>query len=114
MKSIKIKNSKIFFWAITLKESGKHIGNIKIDPISQKHERGEYGIMMGDRSEWGKGYAREASEAVIRFCFETLKLRKVTLGVLTANRIKPIIANANTAPPMIAKDFLDRSFITNH
>ena len=26
---------KVFFWAIHLKENGKHIGNIKIDPINK-------------------------------------------------------------------------------
>ena len=39
---------------IHLKENCKHIGNIKIDPINKKHGTGEYGIMMGDKDEWGK------------------------------------------------------------
>lgn len=76
---------KIFFWAICLKKTGKHIGNIKIDPISFRHKRGEYGILIGDKNQWGKGFAREASELVINFCFEILKLRKVTLGVVSHN-----------------------------
>ncbi len=76
---------KLFFWAICLKKSGKHIGNIKIDPISFRHKRGEYGILIGDKNEWGKGFARESSELVIQFCFEVLKLRKITLGVVSNN-----------------------------
>lgn len=76
---------KIFFWAIHLKANGKHIGNIKIDPINCKHGTGEYGIMMGDKSEWSKGYAKESSIAVIDFCFGELNLRKMTLGVLEYN-----------------------------
>jgi len=75
----------IFFWAITIKSSGKHIGNIKIDPLNNRHQLGEYAIMMGDRSEWRKGYANEASEAVINYCFRTLHLRKITLGVVEDN-----------------------------
>jgi RimJ/RimL family protein N-acetyltransferase len=77
--------NKISFWAITLKHKGLHIGNIKIDPINYKHQIGEYGILMGDKNNWGKGYAKEASQAVISFCFETLKLRKITLGVVEDN-----------------------------
>ena len=75
----------ILFWAILKKEGDKHIGNIKIDPINTKHGYGEYGILMGDRNEWGKGYAKEASLAIIDFCFNTLALRKVNLGVIAKN-----------------------------
>ena len=80
-----IEINKIFAWAIVIKETDKHIGNIKIDPIDSKHGYGEYGIMMGDRDSWGQGYAKEASKRVLMYCFETLKLRKVNLGVLKNN-----------------------------
>jgi RimJ/RimL family protein N-acetyltransferase len=79
------RNQKLLFWAIHLKNDNKHIGNIKIDPINRFHGFGEYGIMMGDRSEWGKGYAAEASKTVIDYCFEKEKLRKITLGVVEEN-----------------------------
>lgn len=75
----------IFFWAICLKKESKHIGNIKIDPISFRHKRGEYGVLIGDKSEWGKGFAKEASILVINFCFDVLQLRKITLGVVSHN-----------------------------
>jgi len=68
----------IFFWAIHLKNNNLHIGNIKIDPVNFKHGLAEYGIMMGRRSEWGKGYAKEASNKVINFCFQKLHIRKIT------------------------------------
>ncbi len=79
-----VKN-KTYFWAICLKKSNKHIGNIKIDPINFYHQFGEYGILMGDKDEWGKGYAKEASTAVLNFCFQVLKLRKICLGVVVDN-----------------------------
>jgi [ribosomal protein S5]-alanine N-acetyltransferase len=78
-------NPFILFWAIHLKENGKHIGNIKIDPINKRHGLGEYGIMMGDSDEWGKGYAKEASKIVINHCFRDLGLRKINLGVVEDN-----------------------------
>jgi RimJ/RimL family protein N-acetyltransferase len=81
-----VEKNKILFWAIHLKSNNKHIGNIKIDPINLRHGFGEYGILMGERSEWGKGYAREASEIVIQYCFSPeLNLRKVVLGVVRDN-----------------------------
>jgi ribosomal-protein-alanine N-acetyltransferase len=79
-------DSNVLFWAIVKKDDGKHIGNIKIDPINTKHGYGEYGILMGDRNEWGKGFAKEASKAIVDFCFNSLNLRKVNLGVVAANK----------------------------
>lgn len=75
----------ILFWAIHLNENKKHIGNIKIDPIDKVELSGEYGILMGDKSEWRKGYAQEASERIIQFCFEEYNLSKITLGVVDEN-----------------------------
>lgn len=40
---------------------------------------------MGDNISWRKGYAKEASKAVIEFCFQILGLRKITLGVIQEN-----------------------------
>ena len=75
----------VYFWAIHLKESNRHIGNIKIDPIDLDANSGEYGILMGDKTSWGKGYAKEASIRIIKYCFEELKLSTITLGVIEDN-----------------------------
>jgi [ribosomal protein S5]-alanine N-acetyltransferase len=75
----------ILFWAIHLKDSNKHIGNIKIDPINFELNSGEYGILMGDKTNWGKGFAKEASLAIINYCFNEVKLSRITLGVIEDN-----------------------------
>ena len=80
-----IEKNKIFAWAIVVKDINKHIGNIKIDPVNFKHKYGEYGIMMGDKYSWGNGYAKEASQRIISYCFDKLSLRKINLGVLSVN-----------------------------
>jgi RimJ/RimL family protein N-acetyltransferase len=77
--------NEIYFWAIHLKNSNKHIGNIKIDPINIEASSGEYGILMGDKTNWGKGYAKEASLRIIKYCFKELKLSTITLGVIQDN-----------------------------
>lgn len=77
--------AEVYFWGIHLKDSNKHIGNIKIDPINKETNSGEYGILMGDVSNWGKGYAKEASIRIIDYCFNELELSKVTLGVVADN-----------------------------
>ena len=40
---------------------------------------------MGDRLNWGKGYAREATLRIVKYCFEELGLSKITLGVIQDN-----------------------------
>jgi len=75
----------ILFWAILIKGENLHIGNIKIDPIDSTDRSGEYGIMMGDKDQWGKGYAKEASIRIIEHCFKDLRLSKITLGVVDKN-----------------------------
>ena len=81
----KVEGSKTFFWAIIIKSTNKHIGNIKIDPIDWRNSIGEYGIVLGDKDSRGKGYGKEASQAIINYCFSNLELRKITLGVVEDN-----------------------------
>lgn len=75
----------IYFWGIHIKGNNMHIGNIKIDPVNLRHGSAEYGIMMGEKMEWGKGYAKEATIRIIDYCFSNLKIRKLTLGVIADN-----------------------------
>lgn len=81
----KLKNPPKYFWGIIIKKNYQHIGNLKIDPINVKKKRGEYGIMIGDKSSWGKGYGAEASNMALNYCFDELGLEKVLLGVLNKN-----------------------------
>ncbi len=81
----KYAENPILFWAIIVNETNTHIGNIKIDPINKRNQIGEYGILMGDKQNWGKGYAKEASIAVINYIFSKLSLRKIVLGVIKDN-----------------------------
>ena len=78
-------NKEIYFWAINIRDSKKHIGNIKIDPINKENNSGEYGILIGDKLNWGKGFASEASLRIINYCFDELRLSKITLGVIEDN-----------------------------
>ena len=80
------ERKNILFWAIHTKNDDNHIGNIKIDPIDLNTKSGEYGILIGDKKQWGKGYAKEASLRIIKFCFDDLNLSQITLGVIEQNK----------------------------
>ena len=43
------------------------------------------GLLIGDKSYWGKGYATEAIGLVSSYAFETLNLFKVTAGCYEGN-----------------------------
>ena len=70
---------------IFLREDGRHIGNIKIGPVVMRHARAELGYLIGDRSEWSKGFASEAIREVVRYGIEELGLAKITAGIYETN-----------------------------
>ena len=73
------------FFAIVEKQSGKHIGNIKIGHIHPVHRHGDVGIIIGDKASWGKGYATESLQLVAGFAGRELKLHKLTAGIYANN-----------------------------
>lgn len=89
------KDRSFIFLAIIRKDSGKHIGNIKLGPINEYHKRAEIGIMIGDKNSWGRGFAGEAIHLLTNFAFNRLKLRKVIAGAYENNigSIKTFIKN---------------------
>lgn len=71
-------------WAITV--DGRPIGSIGIHASDWRNRRASTGIMIGERSEWGKGYASEAMRLRTRFAFEELGLEKLSTWVFTENK----------------------------
>lgn len=63
--------------AIIEKKSGKHIGNISLNSIDLKNKNAEVSIMIGDKSVWGHGYAKESINLLTSFVskkYDFLKL----------------------------------------
>lgn len=73
------------FLAICLKRDGRHIGNIKLGPVNWVHRFGEISLVIGDKGQWGKGYATEAIRMVCTYAFDVLGLHKVTAGSYATN-----------------------------
>lgn len=63
---------------------GIYVGNIYLTDISD--EEAEYHIFIGERSFWGKGIARLASEKIIEYGFNELHLKCLKLRVRVANK----------------------------
>jgi RimJ/RimL family protein N-acetyltransferase len=71
---------------IVLTAEDRHIGNIKLGSIDPHHHRGDIGILIGDTSAWGHGYAAEAIGLVCDHAFSRLGLHKVTAGFYGAHK----------------------------
>jgi diamine N-acetyltransferase len=64
---------------------GVHIGNIGLHDINWTHRRAEMGIVIGERTFWGKGYGSDAIDVLLRFAFHELNLHRVSLKVYEDN-----------------------------
>ena len=73
------------FFAIIEKASGKHIGNIKIGHIHPVHRHADVGIILGDKTCWGKGYATESLRLVAGYASVELRLHKLWAGIYANN-----------------------------
>jgi ribosomal-protein-alanine N-acetyltransferase len=79
------KDPNTHMFAIMLKEGGVHIGNIKVGPINVHHKFADVGIVVGEKSFWGKGYGTEAIKLASKYAFEKLGLHKLIAGCYAPN-----------------------------
>ena len=70
---------------IFLTSDNVHIGNIKLGPIDRNHSTGDIGLLIGDRSQWGRGYASLAIKLLCDYAFTKLRLIKITAGCYASN-----------------------------
>jgi RimJ/RimL family protein N-acetyltransferase len=62
--------------AITLRANGEHIGNLQLGPLDLAESHGEVRIVIGEKSHWGKGYARQAIHGACCYYFQALGLHR--------------------------------------
>jgi ribosomal-protein-alanine N-acetyltransferase len=70
---------------IFLKGDRRHIGNIKMGPVNWRYGRADVGLVIGDKSCWGNGYATGAISGICEFAFTTLGLRRLEAGAYSSN-----------------------------
>ena len=79
------QSSDTLFLAILLKEKDTQIGNIKLGPINPNHRFADIGILIGEKTHWGKGYATEAIRLLSQYAFEKLQIHRLTAGAYANN-----------------------------
>ncbi|MBI5023043.1 MAG: GNAT family N-acetyltransferase [Candidatus Magasanikbacteria bacterium] len=71
-------------WSI-FNEKGRLIGNTGLT-IDAKNKAASFGIMIGEKGEWGKGYAGECLKIIGNFVFIKLKYNRLELEVYMKNK----------------------------
>lgn len=79
VNSLEKDNSKEVY-AVYLKENNTHIGNISLQRIDLKNNSAEIAYLFGEKQYWGQGYAKEASDLLIDYAFNELKLHRLYFG----------------------------------
>jgi RimJ/RimL family protein N-acetyltransferase len=63
----------------------KPIGRCMLFGVDRINAKGMVGIFLGDKNEWGKGYAREAFELLVEYSFRIQNMHSIALGVYEFN-----------------------------
>ena len=79
------QSSTDLLFAMMDQASGRHIGNVSLNRIDVRRGTADTGLMIGERSFWGRGYATEAWSLLLEYAFNSLKLRAITAGAVVGH-----------------------------
>src|SRR5271156_3605857 len=72
-------------FAIETLAERKYIGGISFNVIDWRNRSAVVGIVIGDKSLWGKGYGTDAMRVLLRLAFDKMNLHRVYLRVYAFN-----------------------------
>jgi RimJ/RimL family protein N-acetyltransferase len=98
-----------FLYAICLREDARHVGNLKIGPVHRRHLTSDMVTVIGDRSVWGRGCARQALKLGIDIAFKEMNLRKLSASIdsLNTRSIKAYTAAGFRIETALKDQFMD-------
>ena len=70
---------------IAVKETDKLVGSTGLQRMDFSNRHVRFGIFIGEKEEWGKGYGTEATLLMTQYAFETLNMNRVWLHVFADN-----------------------------
>ncbi len=79
------KSDRIIFVMKLLGED-RVLGSVSLGPISWTDRNSWFGLAIGDKGAWGKGYAVEAGALLLDYAFGELGLYKVMTGIFQPNK----------------------------
>ena len=82
-RSIQSEKEEVF--NIFIQKNNKLIGNIGVENLDHPERNFLLGIVIGVKSEWGKGYASDAFHVLLKYLFEVKHAQKLHLFVRVEN-----------------------------
>lgn len=71
--------------AIVERQTDTHIGNVGLHQIDPLHRTAVLGIVLGERSAWGRGIGARSWKAITDYGFRVLNLHKICATVIDGN-----------------------------
>jgi RimJ/RimL family protein N-acetyltransferase len=71
--------------AVVEQASDQLIGATGLHDIDPRNRHAQFGITIGDKTAWGKGFGTEATRLMVRHAFASLNLNRVYLEVYEYN-----------------------------
>lgn len=83
---IEEQGKKSWHFVICLLEDDRPIGTAGFHHINQEDGHASFGISIGEKAEWSKGYGTDALRAISDFGFGQLRLERIELDVDAPNK----------------------------
>jgi ribosomal-protein-alanine N-acetyltransferase len=73
-----------YYWSIEA-NGGPTIGTVALTEFDAHHKTADFGIVIGDKTYWGKSVATEVGAAVVGYAFSNLNIEHIGAEVEGAN-----------------------------
>lgn len=71
--------------AVVERASHRVVGSVGLQDIDPSSRHAQFGLVIGEVGDWGKGFGTEATRLMVRYGFETLNLHRIWLHASAAN-----------------------------
>lgn len=75
------KNERDIYFTIYEQTTLRPVGNTVLHNVDYLHEAAEFGLMIGEKDCWGKGYGTEVTTLMLDYSFTALSLHTILLRV---------------------------------
>ena len=79
------KDNRDVVLAIVAREGDTHIGVVGLHGMGLPNRSATFGIAIGEKAFWDKGYGTEATKLILSYGFRTLNLHRISLWVYDFN-----------------------------
>lgn len=84
-RTVAAQGTSDYHFVICLRADGRPIGTIGLHGLDWENGSAEFGIAIGEKAEWNKGFGTDALNAICDFGFGELRLERIQLHVYTGN-----------------------------